>query len=414
MLSMVPVDTEIGKVRRTRSANDRRVLIIVENLPVPGDRRVWHASLSLRRAGWDVTVLAPQAWAERPRPTDETIEGVRIHRYRIRPAEFSRFGHVGEWGMALLRIRREVRQLADRPFDVIHACSPPDFLLLAVLGQRRRGSKIVFDHRDLAPEMYASRSAKSGGVVRLALLFLEWLAFRLADVALVTNGSAQRVAMQRGGKAAEDVFVVRNGPMLERFRPLPRDPTLARGRAHLLVYIGIMGPTDGVDHALLALSQLRDRRQDWHALFLGDGEMLPSLRNLSSELGLDDQIEFWGYVSDEEVRRAISSADVCLAPDPQNSYTDRSTLIKIVEYMALSRAVVSYDLMESRVTAGDAALYAAGNDPAQFAARIEALLDDPGLRERLGAQGRARVERGLAWEHSELALLAGYRRAVES
>jgi glycosyltransferase involved in cell wall biosynthesis len=242
---------------------------------------------------------------------------------------------------------------------------------------------------------------------------MERLAFSLADVALVTNGSVAEIAVERGGMAPEDVFVVRNGPMLDRFTPVAPDPALKRGRDHLLVYVGLMGPQDGVDYALHALSQLRRERTDWHATFVGDGEMLPSLRELAAELELEDHVEFWGHGSDLDVRRAICSADVCLAPDPQNPYTDRSTLVKIAEYMAMERPTVSFDLTESRATAGDAALFATGNDPVQFTARISELLDDPELRHTLGAAGRARVESTLAWEHSEPTLLAAYERALE-
>jgi len=391
----------------------RRALIIVENAPVPGDRRVWQEARSLHRAGWDVTVLAPHAPGDRQRPTEELIEGVRVCRFPLRRAEEGRLGHLGEYGMAMWRIWRAVRRLArEQPFDVIQACNPPDFLLLAALGQRRRGSRLIFDHHDLWPEMYACRSDGASGAVHRALLMFERLAFRLADVTLATNGSLMRIAVERDGKAADDVFVVRNGPMLESFRPLPRDPSLARGRAHLLVYVGLMEPTDGVDHALQALANLAERRRDWHALFLGDGEMLPELRQLVVELGLGDCVEFAGYVSDAEVRRAICTADVCLAPDPPSAYTHCSTLVKIAEYMALSRAIVGYDLVESRVTAGDAALFASDDGPAELARLIEELLDDPDRRRALGAEGRARVERELAWEYSEQALLAAYRRAV--
>ena len=391
-----------------------RALIIVENASIPGDRRVWYEAVSLRRGGWEVTVLAPHGGrGRRLRPTDEVTEGIQIRRFELRFAEENRCGHVGEYAMAMWRIWREVPRLArDRPFDVIQACNPPDFLLLAALSQRWRGTRLIFDHHDLVPELYACRSGGSKFVARVLHAF-ERVAFSLADVALVTNDSIRRLAVERDHKAPEDVFVVRNGPMLDGFRPVPRDPTLARGREHLLVYVGQLGPQDGVDHALRALSHLLDRRQDWHARFLGDGEMLPKLRELASELRLDDQVEFCGFVPDEEVRRAICSADVCLAPDPKNSYTDHSTLVKIAEYMALSRPTVSYDLTESRATAGDAAVFASNNDPLEFAARINELLEDPGRRRQLGAAGRVRVERGLAWEYSERALLAAYRRAIE-
>ena len=392
----------------------RRALMIVENDVVPGDRRVWQEAVSLRRDGWDVTLLAPNRRPGEPRcATDEVIDGISVRRFELRFAEESRWGHIGEYATAMWRICHEVHMLArDRPFDVIEACNPPDFLLLAALGERRRGTRLILDHHDLVPELYACRSAGRKLVSR-ALRGCERLAFSLADVALVTNESIRRLVIKRDHKAPEDVFVVRNGPMLDQFHPVARDPVLARGRRHLLVYVGLIGPQDGVDHALWALSHLLERRQDWHAVFLGDGEMVPELRTLSAELRLDDHVEFCGLVSDAEVRRAICSADVCLAPDPKNSYTNYTTLVKIAEYMALSRPTVSYDLLESQATAGDAAVYAGNNDPLEFAMRVDELLDDPRRRRQLGAVARARVESGLAWEHSERALLDAYRRATE-
>jgi len=389
-----------------------RALIVLENYPFPGDSRVWHEASSLRNAGWEIEVLAPHAWGAARRADEELVEGIRVHHFDLRPAEESRLGHAREWTVAMWRIWRAIRRLSrERPFDVIQACNPPDFLLLAALGQRRRGTRLIFDHHDLAPEMYASRPEGSSASIYRVLLALERIAFRLAHVVLATNGSVHGIAIERGGKAPDDVFVVRNGPDLA-LRPVPPDPALSRGRRHLLVYVGHMGPQDGVDHALQALWHLAQRRSDWHALFLGDGEMLPQLRQLMTELGLRDQVEFPGFVSHEEVRRAISAADVCLAPDPSNRYTNASTLIKIAEYMALSRPIVSYDLTESRVTAGAAAVYATDNDPADFARLIGELLDDPERRRALGDEGRARVEREMAWEHAEKVLLAAYERAL--
>jgi predicted ATP-grasp superfamily ATP-dependent carboligase len=234
-----------------------RALIMLENSSVPGDARVWNESLALRQGGWDVTVLAPHAWEEPPRPDVELTEQVEVHRFPLRPAEASRLGYLGEYGTAMWRIWRAVRSLTRvRPFDVIHASNPPDFLLLAVIGQRRRGTRLVFDHHDLAPEMYATRPQASRLVWRV-LVLLERLAFSLADVALATNESVRRVAVVRGAMPAEDVFVVRNGPPLNRFTPVAADRKLARGRPHLLVYVGMMGPQDGVDHALHALAHLR-------------------------------------------------------------------------------------------------------------------------------------------------------------
>jgi predicted ATP-grasp superfamily ATP-dependent carboligase/glycosyltransferase involved in cell wall biosynthesis len=398
---------------RSNGQRQLRALILLENASVPGDRRPFQEALSLRRAGWDVTILAPHAWGAGRRPDEEVLDGIRIRRFKLRPAEDNRLGYLGEYSIALWRIWREIRTLSNQhPFDVIQACNPPDFLLLAALGQRRRGTRLIFDHHDLGPEMYASRSEGSNRIVHSALRALERLAFKLADVALATNGSVKQVAVERDRAAPEGVFVVRNGPILERFVPVPPDPSLARGRRHLLAYVGLMGPQDGLEHALYALAELARRRDDWHAVFLGSGEMLPSLVELTAQLGLSDHVEFAGYAEDEQVRRTICSADVCLAPDPRNPYTDRSTLIKIAEYMALGRPTVGYDLTESRVTAGGAALFATDNDPVQFADRIAELLDDPELRRALGEEGRARVEREFSWAHSEKALLAAYNAAL--
>ena len=390
-----------------------RALIVVENGTVPQDRRVWYQAMSLRRAGWEVVVLAPLC-PDRPQPLRETLDGIVIERFPLRPAQGALAGYLREYGQAMWRIWRSVRRLArERPFAVIQACNPPDFLLLAALGQRRRGTRLIFDQHDLVPEMLACRYGRGSGVAHWLTVLGERLAFRLADVTLATNESFKRVALERGRRAPEDVFVVRNGPLLERFRPLSADPSLARGRRHLLAYVGVMARQDGVDHALHALVHLRARRQDWHALFLGDGEMLSSLERLAAELGLDSAVEFTGFVDDEQVRRTVCSASVCLVPDPQNALTDASTLVKVAEYMAMSCPIVSFDLAESRVTAGGAAAFAKANDPRDFARLIDELLDDPDRRQAMGAEGRARVEENLAWEHSEPALLDAYRRAVE-
>jgi glycosyltransferase involved in cell wall biosynthesis len=294
----------------------------------------------------------------------------------------------------------------------VHAANPPDFLLAAGLGQRRRGAALIFDQHDLVPEMAAERFGRGGAPLRLLLLATERLAYRVADVTLSANESFRRVALERGGLAAEDVVIVRNGPRLEHFVPLPPDQSLARGRKHLLVYEGLMGPLDGVDQALHALAALRRRRSDWHALLLGDGETLADLRRLRADLQLHEHVELPGFVDDTVLRRAICSATVCLAPDPRSALTERSTLVKVAEYMAMGRPVVAYDLRETRVTAGDTAVYAPGDEPEDFAHAIDELLDDPDRREALGREARERIERGFAWEHSERPLLEAYERAT--
>lgn len=391
-----------------------RVLILVQNEPLPQDRHVWNQCRALTRAGYDVSVICPQG-TERHRDPFERLDSVDIHRYRARYADGGVAGYALEYASALWSMRRVARRLArQRPFDIVHACSPPDFLLLSMLSLRRRGARFVFDHHDLTPELYATRFGRAAGIVHHATLLAEQVAFRLADVVLSVNDSYRNVALTRGGRHPEDVLVVRTGPDLTRFIPTAPDPALKRGKPHLLSYVGVMGPQDGVDHALGALALLRRCRQDWHAILMGDGEVLEDMRALAKDLGLADVVEFTGWVEHDMVGRVLSTSDVCLAPDPKNPLNDVSSMIKISEYMAMSRPIVSYDLMESRAGAAEAAVYAAANDKADFARKIDELLDDPPRRARMAAAGRARAEALLAWEHQERSLLAAYDRALGS
>jgi len=389
-----------------------RVLILVQNEPLPSDRHVWNQCRALVRAGYDVTVICPKG-VDRDQGAFEELESVAIHRYDARHADGGPIGFGLEYLSALWHMRRLARRLARKqPFDLVHACSPPDFLLLAMLSLRRRGARFVFDHHDLTPELYVSRFGGEGGLVHRATLAAEQVAFRLADVVLSVNESYRRIAIERGRRAPEDVAVVRTGPDLSRFTPVDPDPALKGDRAHLLSYVGVMGPQDGVDQALRALAALRGRRDDWRAIFMGSGEVLDDMRALTDELGLADVVEFSGWVEHDFIRRVLSTSDVCLAPDPRSPLNDVSSMVKISEYMAMSRPMVSFDLKESRTAAGDAALFAADGDVEGFATLIDELLDDPARRETMGAAGRRRAEAMLAWEHQERALLAAYARAL--
>jgi glycosyltransferase involved in cell wall biosynthesis len=399
--------------RRGMSASRGETLILVENLSVPFDRRVWQEACSLRRAGYRVSVICPQG-SRHDTASHEVLEGVDIHRYPLRPASAGAVGYAREYGSALSRTWSLIRRLSrTRRFDVVHACNPPDVLILTAVGLRRRGAATIFDHHDLVPELFVSRFGGDRGLLYRSTFVSERLAFASADVVLSTNESYRRVALGRGRKRPDDVFVVRSAPDLERFCPVPEDPSLRRSKRHLIAYLGVMGPQDGVDHALRALAKLRGRRDDWHAVFIGGGDVLEEMKVLAATLGLSGSVEFTGRIPDEDVIVRLSSADVCLAPDPKNPLNDVSTMNKIVEYMALARPVVSYDLKEARVSAGDASLYAAANDVGAFAACIEQLLDSPTRRAEMGRLGRRRVEDELSWNRSEEQLLAAYERALE-
>ncbi len=349
--------------------------------------------------------------ADGSQQASEMLEGIEIHRYRLAPAG-SAIGYAREYGQALWRIRRLLRRLqSERPFDVVHVANPPDFLLLAARSARRHGTRFIFDHHDLTPELYRSRFGRAGLPHRL-LLEIERRAMRSADAVISTNESYKRIAIERGGVDPADVFVVRNGPDLERFVPVDPDPALRRSRRHLIAYVGMMGPQDGIDHAVRALAALRSLRgDDWQALFIGEGEVRAEMETLAAELGIADSVEFTGWREDADIRRMLSTADVCLAPDPPSPLNDASTMIKVAEYMSMGAAIASYELPETRVSAGDAAAYAAAPNPESLGLCVHELLEDPDRRRRMGSYGQERVTE-LSWQQSARRLLAAYEHVT--
>ncbi|MFI9310651.1 glycosyltransferase family 4 protein [Streptomyces triculaminicus] len=388
----------------------RRALILVENLSVPFDRRVWQECTTLRDGGWTVHVICPRGRTRDTEPEAE-IDGVRIHRYPLRAATGGPAGYLREYGSALWHTARLARKIG--PVDVVHACNPPDLLFLPALWLKRRGARFVFDQHDLVPELYLSRFDRGEDLLYRAVCALERLTYRAADVVLATNESYRDVAVRRGGRRPEDVFVVRSAPETDRFQPVPPEPELKRGRPHLLCYLGVMGPQDGVDYALRALAKMRDElgRTDWHAVFVGAGDAFDAMVELSRRLGFSEQVLFTGRIPDADLVRYLSTADVCLSPDPRNPLNDVSTMNKVLEYMAMGRPIVSFDLREARVSAGDAAVYAPANDEAAFAGLIALLLDDPEKRARMGRIGQERISGRLSWRNSQASLLAAYEAA---
>jgi glycosyltransferase involved in cell wall biosynthesis len=389
-----------------------KALILVENLSVPFDRRVWQECIALRDAGWDVSVICPQGTDCDTEPYAE-LDSVKIHRYPLRAATGGPRGYLKEYSSALWHTARLARKVG--PVDVVHACNPPDLFFLLARRFKRHGARFVFDQHDLVPELYLSRFDRGRDLLYRAVCWLERRTYEAADIVIATNESYREAAVTRGQKAPEDVFVVRSAPKVERFHLVAADEALKKGKPHLLCYLGVMGPQDGVDYALRALAKLRDEvgRTDWHAVFIGAGDTYDAMRSLAGELGLGDSVDFTGRVSDDEILlRYLSTADVGLAPDPTSPLNDLSTMNKIMEYMAMSLPVVSFDLREARVSAGEAALYAPPNDESAFAKLISALLDSPEDRKRMGDIGRERVAGPLSWERSRVSLLAAYDAAL--
>jgi glycosyltransferase involved in cell wall biosynthesis len=391
----------------------RRVLMVVENAILPRDPRVWAESLTLRDLGFDIEAIGP-APAEPPAcaPYEER-DGVAIFRYPASTSDGSFAGYLREYASASWRILMLARSRARvGSFDVIHVANPPDILLLALL-PFKRGTKFVFDHHDLSPELYEVRFPHRRHVA-VVLRIVERLSFALADVVISANESFRRLAVERGGVDPRRVFVVRNAPDPHVMKPGGGDPALKRGRRFLIAYVGLMDSQDGVELAVDALAELRRHRDDWHALLVGGGPQLEPLRERATRLGLDEVVEFTGWIEDRaRLRQILDTADVCLSPEPKNPLNDASTLIKVAEYMSMAKPIVAFDLTETHYTAGHSAEYAAANDPTAFAQTVDRLLDDPVRRARMGAVGRARVIRDFSWDHSRTALADAYRYLLD-
>jgi glycosyltransferase involved in cell wall biosynthesis len=392
----------------------RHILILVENESVPHDRRVWQESQALAGAGFQATVICP-CGSDREREREAVIEGIRILRYPLRAATGGPIGYLREYTVALwytlrlaIKVRREGR------IDVVHACNPPDLMFLVALALRPGGTRFVFDHHDLVPELFLSRFPRGGRLLHQLTRYLERLTFAAADAVISTNESYRRVAIERGKLSGDRVVVVRNGPDLSRYLPREPDLSLRRGKPYLLAYLGVMGHQDGLDYALRALQLLRYElgRDDVHCVLMGAGDAFDDTVTLSHQLGIADIVDFPGWVGDEFIQRCLSTADVCLAPDPLNEFNNVSTMMKVAEYMAMGRPIVSFDLLETRVSAGDAAVYVPANDERGFAKAIHALLQDPERRRAMGESGRRRVEENLSWDASRRALVGFYQRLL--
>ena len=392
----------------------KKVLILVENLPSPFDRRVWQEANALKDAGYTVSIICPTGKGYEKKY--EEISGIAIYRYNLPVEAEGAKGYLLEYGAALFwTFLLSWRVLFTRGFDVIHACNPPDLFFLIGGFFRLLGKKFVFDHHDINPELYEAKFGRRDFFWKL-MVWLERWTFRTADVSIATNESYKRIAVERGGMDPGRVFVVRSGPSLERMKIHPPLSYLKQGRKHLVGYVGVMGRQEGIDLLLQAARILiRDMgRDDVHFGLVGGGTSLEEMKALAKELGIADHVTFTGRVPDAEMLAMLNTADVCVNPDVANEMNDKSTMNKIMEYMSLGKPIVQFDLTEGRFSAQDASLYAEKNDPRSMAAKIAELLDDPQRRAAMGEFGRRRVENELEWKYEVPKLLAAYERAFSS
>ena len=393
---------------KDRASLPRRVLILVENLPSPFDRRVWQEATTLRDAGYKVSIICPTGKGYEARY--ERIEDINIRRYALPVEGEGAKGYAIEYAVALARTFLLCwRVFLTEGFDVIQACNPPDLFFLIGRFFKLFGKKFVFDHHDINPELYEAKFGRRDFFYRVLLMLERWT-FSAADVSLATNESYRRIAIERGGMLPERVFVVRSGPSLQRLKIGPPDERLKCGRRHLVGYVGVMGKQEGVDYLLHAVRHIvfEQGRTDIHFGLVGGGTSLDAMKALAADLGVAPYVTFTGRVPDAEMLAMLNTAEVCVNPDVANEMNDKSTMNKIMEYMALGKPIVQFDLAEGRFSAQAASLYANRNDSVDLAAKIVELIDDPARRAEMGNCGRERVERELEWRHEAPKLLKAY------
>ena len=389
--------------------DSRKVLIIVENLPVPFDTRVWQEATTLVDNGYTVSVICPKGKGYTEE--DEIIDGVNIFRHDLPVEGNGALGYLQEYTFVLkeeLRLAKKVhRQIG---FDVIHGCNPPDDIYLVANRFKRYGVKYVFDHHDICPELFEAKFGHTSGPLYWSQLFFERQTYKHCTFAFVTNESYKKIAIERGGMPPERVIVLRSGPRLERMRVVPPVPDIKRGYPYMVGYVGVIGQQEGIEYILEAAKYTKEHENNVFWGIVGGGPHLDAMKKQASDMGLDDCVEFTGRVPDQQLLDYLNTADVCVNSDKYNSMNDKSTMNKILEYMALGKPIVQFDLTEGRYSAQEASLYAKNNDAVDMAVKIQELLADPEKRKRMGEYGRDRVINELSWEHTSKALLEGYEK----
>lgn len=390
----------------------RKVLIIVENLPSPFDRRVWQEATTLRDAEYEVSIICPTGKGYEKK--FEIVDGIHIYRHSLPLEAEGAKGYLIEYAFALFwEFALAWKVLFKRGFDVIHACNPPDLIfLVGGFFKLFLGRKFIFDHHDINPELYEAKFGRRDFFYKLMVLF-ERLTFKTATVSIATNESYKKIAIERGGMDPKRVFVVRSGPKLDRLKIVPPVESLKCGRKYLVGYVGVMGKQEGIDYLLRAVAHIVQTmgRTDVHFGLVGGGTSLLAMKEYANFLNISEYVTFTGRVPDQQLLEMLNTCDLCVNPDVANDMNDKSTMNKIMEYMALGKPIVQFDLAEGRFSAMDASVYAKNNDPIDMAEKIINLLDDPERRMKMGEFGRNRVINELEWSFEVPKLLAAYDAA---
>lgn len=388
---------------------ERKVLIIVENLPVPFDTRVWQEATTLVANGYTVSVICPtgKGYTEEY----ELIQGVHIFRHDL-PAEGNgAIAYLKEYTSALrqeLRLAKKVYK--EIGFGVIHGCNPPDDIYMVSKHFKKFGVKYVFDHHDICPELFEAKFGRKSGLLYLSQIYFERQTYKHCTFAFVTNESYKKIAIERGKMDPEKVIVLRSGPKLERMKIIPPIASIKRGYKYMVGYLGVIGQQEGIEYLLEAAKYIKEQENNVFWGIVGGGPYLEALKKQAHDMGLDDCVEFTGRAPDQQMLEYLNTADICVNSDTYNSMNDKSTMNKILEYMALAKPIVQFDLTEGRYSAQEASLYAKNNDSKDLAKKIMELLADPERRKIMGQYGRNRIVNELSWEHTSKALLEGYEK----
>ena len=388
----------------------KHILIIIENLPAPFDRRVWQEANTLKEAGAKVSIICPKMKGYTKKY--EVLNGIEIYRHPLPFEASGAMGYMLEYGTALFfEWWLSLKIYFKKPFHVIHGCNPPDLIFLVALWYKLLGVKYVFDHHDINPELFIAKYEKKGFFYKL-MVFFEKLTFKAANYSIATNESYKKIAIKRGKMDSSRVQIIRSGPALDRLQLLSPANEYKKGRRYLLGYVGVIGEQEGIDLLLESMQIIISARDDIQLAIVGGGTHLDILKKLCTQMKLDAYVDFYGRVSDEILVGVLNTADVCVNPDKPTEMNNLSTMNKIMEYMALKKPIVQFDLKEGRFSAQNASLYA--TDVEDFARNVIKLIDDESLRNEMGLYGYNRVVKELSWNHESKKLIAFYQKVINS